>query len=52
MLWPAVVVFALLAAASALGLGVRLFLGRSIEGSGLDEDGDGELLLMEGSVPE
>ncbi len=36
---------------SAMGLGVLFFFGRSAWGSGLDEDGAGELLLFDGSVP-
>jgi len=52
MVWPDVAIFVRLAAPSTGGLGVRLFLvGRSICGSGLEDDGGGELLLLEGSVP-
>ena len=47
---PTDVIFAFLAAPSAVGLGVRLFLGISKDDSELEDDGDGELLLFEGSV--
>ena len=48
---PPVLIFTLFAAPSEIGLGVLFFLGRSACGSGLEEGGDGELLLLEGSVP-